>query len=528
MVTMKAIIWIRTSTKEQSIEDQERDLRSWALSKGYNELTVIGKQGASAIKMDEQYKRETSILIDTLSKSDIKCVFVWEVSRLARNELAFYTMKSFIVKNKIQLYCKTPELKLLNDDGTINQGAEIALNLLVTLAKQEMQIKNARFSRKREAMNKLGKLTTGKPAFGYYKTGKGFGAEIHIDEEKADLIRRIFNRYSKDDISLRRIAMSLMTNEQWPTESRKNIVNSYSLVHTIITNPLYSGRKAKRGFTVYPPIISAELQDYCISKCKAAIRKSKTNTKNVYYCKSLIRHAKSNLVMISQRSQAVYYSHTESAGADPDRIAISINVADSLAWAVAKHYKAIMTDLGNDNKEREYKATVAENKSEMNKLSTQIEKVQQKRKKAQKKLLKGLVDDDVYEDINKEWNKEEKEYASRIAELKSQNEQLTYLIENKDDSDNSMMLTRQSLDSITDDRARKKIIDEIIKAIYVDRTGRGEYKLWYELKVPIQPLPFYYIYKTKGSRKYLFRVYPDGKTDDISDIIEMRIKKYNY
>ena len=81
---MKAIIWVRTSTKEQEIETQEATLVKWANELGYHELTIIGKQGASARKADEQYQKEVEELLSTLASTGIKCVFVREVSRLAR------------------------------------------------------------------------------------------------------------------------------------------------------------------------------------------------------------------------------------------------------------------------------------------------------------------------------------------------------------------------------------------------------------------------------------------------------------
>lgn len=516
---MKAIIWIRTSTKEQSIEDQQRDLEQLAHSKGYNDLLVIGKQGASAIKMDEQYKREVNTLIETLSSTDIKCVFVWEVSRLARNELAFYTMKDFIVKNGIQLYCKTPDLKLLNDDGSINQGAEIALNLLVTLAKQEMQIKAARFKRKKDAMRKLGKLTSGKPVYGYTKQGKGFGMQITINETEADVVRYIFNRYANESISINSLGKVMMARWENPT----TLNSSYQRVRRIIADPCYYGGKPSHSDIVYPPIVSKELWDKCNEKASQIKHWEKTATKNVYYCKSIIKNKESDKVMLAVRSKATYQDNRKY----PMNYSVSINAIDSLVWMLAKHYKSMMVDVDWNNHIDEYKANISQYKAEIGTLKQLIGSIIDKRKKAQKRLLNGIIDDDVYNDINKGWNKEQKEYESRIAFLKSQIEQLEYLLDNKDDSDNSMKATKESLDTVTDDSARRKIILDVIKTVYVEKVDSKKrlYQITYDLNVPLPKLPFVYQYTGIAGKMKLYRVYTDGRKDDISSTIERRFNK---
>ncbi len=139
----KAIIWCRVSTTEQEFETQKVELIDRAKKDGFaqEELIVIGEAGASAIKMNDLYQREVNQLLTAIDTDpEITTIYVWEVSRLARNEVAFYQMKDKIIKSRIQLICNVPQLRLLDDDGEVNTGAEITLNLLVTLATQEMEI----------------------------------------------------------------------------------------------------------------------------------------------------------------------------------------------------------------------------------------------------------------------------------------------------------------------------------------------------------------------------------------------------
>ena len=191
---MKCIIWCRVSTVVQDIEAQKSEMIELAKLEGYDifDMLILESKGASAIKLNDLYKNEVNELIELInSRNDIKCVYVWEISRLARNEEFFYKMKNEIVSKKIQLRVKTPDLKLLNDDGTINAGQELALNIMVTLAKQEMELKKNRLQRGRQRMANMNKWIGGNLSFGY--TYDKLSKEIIPNEEESKLVQYIFS-----------------------------------------------------------------------------------------------------------------------------------------------------------------------------------------------------------------------------------------------------------------------------------------------------------------------------------------------
>lgn len=134
----KAIIWCRVSTTQQEFDSQKKDLINQAIRDGFkkeSDRIVIGEAGASAIKMNEVYQKEVNKLIETIDNvPGITTIYVWEVSRLTRNEIAFYQMKDRIIKGKIQLICNVPQIKLLDDNGEVNHGMEITLNLRCVLS----------------------------------------------------------------------------------------------------------------------------------------------------------------------------------------------------------------------------------------------------------------------------------------------------------------------------------------------------------------------------------------------------------
>ena len=201
----KAIVWRRGSTDRQEIESQDKDLTELAMADGFKEkdLIHIGEAGASAIKQNSLYLMEVEKLISTLENDKtVKTVYVWEVSRLARVELAFYKMKEYFLNNHIQLVCKTPSLKLYDSDGKVNKGSELTLSLLLTLAKQEMEIKQERFKRAKARNKAEGKFTGGRIKLGYTLDKNKY---FILDEEKAQAVRQVFEWFVNDGISQKKI-----------------------------------------------------------------------------------------------------------------------------------------------------------------------------------------------------------------------------------------------------------------------------------------------------------------------------------
>ena len=53
---MKALIFVRTSTEKQSTDDQKRELVEFCKSEGYDDIVCVERQGASAAKVDDEYR----------------------------------------------------------------------------------------------------------------------------------------------------------------------------------------------------------------------------------------------------------------------------------------------------------------------------------------------------------------------------------------------------------------------------------------------------------------------------------------
>lgn len=242
---MKALVMIRVSTVSQELVDQHKEMEVFCREEGYDELVFVEDKGASAIKLNDQYRMMIDQVKEEIGKdSSIRCFAVWELSRAFRNEGVYYEIKEYLLKHNVQFICKNPYLKLLNQDGSLNTGMEVAMSLLATLAKQEMEVKKERFKRAKTAMWNQGKFIGGTVKTGYKVDGDGY---IVIDEEKAEVIRKIFELYGTGKYSVRTLSDELKERGYGVSyNSILNILNS----ETYVTGP-------------YPQLISKELWDKC-------------------------------------------------------------------------------------------------------------------------------------------------------------------------------------------------------------------------------------------------------------------------
>ena len=365
----KAIVWVRTSTEEQEVDTQKTLLTEKAKKDNFKEedLVYIGVAGASAIKMNELYQREVNELLGKIQTDpDITAVYVWEVSRLARNELAFYQMKDALIGRHIQLVCDVPSIRLLDDDGEVNTGAELSLNLLVTLAKQEMTIKKKRMSRGKKRLAEQGKYNGGAIPFGYRIDTENDNLIVPDEGGEADVVREIFNLYEQG-LSQPKIARELYNRGLRGRSTRPTNTFTMSLVHQVLTNRLLTGapnlNKGSSYERTYPMIITPEQ----FERCRRIAEKNNTKAPKalqVYYAHRLIQCQDCGRFFVSTGNKGyyhcwdAYYTNHDingypNASKCSNRLCISVNIMDSLLWALAIEYETMFIVSSSLQKIRE-------------------------------------------------------------------------------------------------------------------------------------------------------------------------------
>ena len=403
----KAIIWSRVSTTSQELESQKKDLIKIATSKPFSfnksDLIFIGDAGASAIKMNDLYQQEVNQLIQTIDcTSDIAAVFVWEVSRLARNKIAFQQMTAKLIENKIQLKCIVPDIKLLDENGELNNGMELTFDLLITLAKQEMDIKKKRFARGKKTKAEQGKYNGGAIPFGY-RVDREHEKKIVIDEEDSKIVKLIYNKYEMG-LSQPKIAKELY-------ELGLGRIK-ISLVNNVLNNESYTGKEIKQKNASYerkyPAIISQEQFD----KCRKIARTNNTlasKTRNIYYAEHLVKckHCGAYFAANSAKCQyhcavafkpmSIWRYENHKKEKCNSRTGIGINLLDSILWDVAIDREALYRETEIEENIKRYNKEIEDIRRKIASIQPRVDDEKQKRERLHDLYIEGDISKEKYE-----------------------------------------------------------------------------------------------------------------------------------
>lgn len=434
----KAVIWARVSTVQQEVEQQVTELSDLARREGYEDIKVIKASGASAIKQNELYEREVEALLDALTDKDIKAVYVWEISRLARNESVFYKMKDALIKGKVQFICLNPQLRLLDPDGSVNSGAELTMALLITLAKQEMELKVKRFKRAKAVYAEEGRYVGGKLLYGY-KVESGYYVE---NKEEADVIRLIYNLYSQPHSSVDSVAKEI---------NARGYKLKYVQVRQILKNTAYTGHRARKLSHKYPVIIPSELYKKVQEK-KRTMYKDATKTHNYLAAGVLKCPVCGSSFVANSTGQYICVKHANNYKGEAQcnyKRTVNIRYLDSILWAEAKdlEMRYRLQDAFAYNEKCRQQIEILQQKKEASK--TDLQGIKTKLSRIAEAYIDGLIDKNQRDTKVQNVKKEEQEIRDNISAYTTEIQRLTDLISTEQKQDYNDLINK-SIDGITD------------------------------------------------------------------------------
>lgn len=493
----KVIAIIRTSTEQQEIDSQRQEVLSLATAAGYtlDEIEVVGKKGSSAIKLDEAYLENLNRVYELIEQEPIEAVFAWAIDRIGRQEEILMQFKNRLINKKIQLVIKNPSLTLLNADGTVNAGVELAFSLFATMAKQEMEQKLARFARAKKRNAAIGKATSGNNTpFGYYKDADKF---YKIDEYESSIVRLMYELIITKRYSIRLLCKEL--NDRGYTHRGKKFGAYFVKRYLSSTIPVgYSIGKKGVQYN-YPPIISKE-------QWEAARKIINTNQYDSYKGKRYYFGAK---IMVCYECGRHYSTNgneyrcklnqhkielaEQGLPTCENNISLQVSVVDGILWSLTreKRLNYLLKEKGT-TVERNTKQ-IEVNLQKIAAQQAALEKLEQKRAK---------VTDDYYSDNITE--KERDRYLARftkakaealniIAKLESENQSLQNQIDNLSElSYNAILKLSAEVLTMSDAKAMYELVHQYIKEVTLER------------------------FDALGKKGYLFGVtYTDGTTDKV-------------
>lgn len=494
----KAVLWLRTSTDRQEIESMKAELIDLAAKYDYERdaCVYVGAQGASAIKADEVYTEEVEKLYSLLGTGEYDCVFAWELSRLGRREDYVISLKNYLIEHHIQLRIAKPTLYLLEDDGSVNAGMELAITLLTTLAKQEMSIKKERMSRGRRRNQREGKFA-GAPClrWGYKLDENGY---IAIDEVKAHWVRHIFSTYLHTDASVNSIYKEL--NQLGVMPDYKSIFTGGHRVLMMLKSYAYAGIP-DRGH-IYPAIVPKSMVDRAIAKAHER-NKDKSLHRHHGYCKSIITCEDCGHIMAQQVGSAEYkcknHGHTA---------CLSMNVMDYIAWRECAGIMAAAQLINRDDELRKHVVESDRQRSIIIEARNKLKSLEVKVDRANELYIEGKLSKASLEAKLKNLAQERKKLQACIVDHQQRLDATERLREAVNEG-------RCEVSEVTDDELRVKYIKQSLRIRVRSAGVKGSYL------VKVVPTSVgaeaEYIYKVRGHKIHLFKVMGDGSHEDLTE-----------
>ncbi len=140
---MKAVIYLRTSTKEQSPENQEKECLEFAKSRGYEVIEILTEQ-LSGFKQIERPKYER--VKQLAHEGKINAVVVWALDRWVRNRDTLLEDVTTLRNCNVKLHSvKEQWLEAINLEGALGKTIqEFLLGLIGSLGEMESQRRSER------------------------------------------------------------------------------------------------------------------------------------------------------------------------------------------------------------------------------------------------------------------------------------------------------------------------------------------------------------------------------------------------
>lgn len=470
----KAILLVRVSTEKQDFDEQEKQLYNLAIADGFNDDNIIIiAEKESGIKLSEDERKGLNRMKEEIAKGGVSTVYVWEVSRIGRKKKVIFSIVELLQQNGIQLIVKEPSIRLLNDDGTINEGAETILTLFAQMAESEMRNKQARYHRTKKANSAKGKWNGGKNVkFGYTLDADNY---YIIDEETASIVREIYKMYINNDMSQRQILFELQSRGIECTQDKvRRILQDVGYTGEEYTTTVFRNGKREKGLTIkYPPIIDKEVFETAKNKrAKANI----TVVRGSYYlARHLIKCSKCGHTYMAYKVHKVYaclafMPNNPDVAKCSNNATVNIIALDSILWYDAKGEYINYLNSARNSDRTQYTERIKVLRQKIAQCSKVIDSASTKMEKVADIYVAGVYSKDKYNaEIAKIKASTAQEEDNRI-KYTNEIEKINQLISSLDDEDmtDKYINSLATVDSIENRKEMYDIVHRFITNVEVE------------------------------------------------------------
>ena len=456
---MKGIALVRVSTDSQDLKQQTEEVVKQMISDGYKVEDIITiEDKESGVRLSEEERQGLNKLKYHIQNDpQIESVYVYELSRLSRKPDVFYSIRNFLQERKIQLVVIKPSMRMFNDKGEVDQNTMILFGIFSAMSEQEGYLRKERMSRGKRKCVKEGKWIGGYFPYGYKIDENNV---IVINEPEAVVIRKIFNRYSQEDISMRKLGIELLKSGELPKYDTYQDVTSR--IKGILCNEKYTGVPFGHLQIKYPPIIDKELFDKVTLLREQRKTGPKYQRKHIPLLQGIIRDGLTKRGLIPNSSTAMYQLFLEYPDGNSFQSSINLNVTDSIGWYLTVQYQSKFNPIIRQQLIEDSQKTIKQLSKNIETGKKSLNNVKEKVEKLQRRIISGKVEEELgdkmlleleeqYDDTQRDINQWEMERINLISYC-----QMTEFM----DEDNSS----SNLSSITDSEKKKVLIKQSIKS----------------------------------------------------------------
>lgn len=447
-MTNKAIILSRVSSNHQTLEQQTEAVLKEVRKDGYtDDNIIIIEDKESAIKLSEEERNGLNRMKEYINNDpSINAVYLFEISRLSRNQTMLFNLRDYFIERKIQLITLKPPMRLLDDDGKMSFTASMMFSFFAVFAENEMVQKKERFIRGRRHNVSIGKIGSGRPPFGYAINKEKY---YIVDPITSKIVERFFLRYSKGDVSIADIAKEFKEEGLFPKTSFLTLQKKMS---DWLERDFYVGKPP------YPQIISQSLYDKVQSMRKKRRKAPKKKSKNLLLLKGLVYDGNSGRSLCSWASQDSYYiSHYGG-------LMIKRKIIDPIVWDYAKemYHKYLMNPT---ILKRQLQKELEVINKKVNTIRTEIKSIKDKIDKVEERMIFGNLS-----------NKRGEELIENLKDQLSDRERRLFELTNETAYKQHQMVEADFLGELNEDTMtiddKIAIIRKVVKKVSVIRLSK--------------------------------------------------------
>ncbi len=483
----KVCIYARVSTiDKQDYNRQISDCKTAIGNKYKPEDIEIFAEQISGYKENE-FRPQLLKMLDIIEKDSkyFDAIYITEISRLGRNPSTTRTLIDDLTDKKIPIFITSINKSTLDESGERDTIMNIIIQVLMEFADSESKTMKRRTKSGLMESVKMGRIGSGRyTAYGYKK---GDNKQLVICDEEAEIIKEIFDLYSKGN-GFKKIC-GYLNEKNVPTRANKafgtqlmkfnthktadQIIWSDKTVNDIVTNSIYKGHRRFKGQIFdAPAIISPELFDECNELMKSKTHRNYLTTyeyvlKDLLTCGKCGRNYFAKFKNVPGGDKVYVCSSRLRKGGNCGNVGVNITYLDSSVYdlLVASNF---LTSLIEDSDKM--KPTIL---NELSKLKIQLLTEEDNLNKQNRKISRLI---ELYEntdmsisDYNKRDNVNKKELSNILTKIKLINKSIT---------ENNLMLEKISNKGKDKDFIKKlsnnrieiaAIFKQFVKRIYITK-----------------------------------------------------------